>query len=204
MDNKLTSEQLRQKIWWEFLDLLTGALLPLVIMLLFSCTIIMFADSDDLAVQLVAVIGGDILLAAAYFIFGSKNGSTAYRKFYLNETKRALDSAEKQALYRTGEYSLWKGFVIPLISCVPYVVVQVINACAPNQVCTFLLIYAFGWAYFPFTLAGLHQALGLVMLVVPVAAHAAGYVYGKCKEEKLQAQLEATNADGKAKKKGKK
>ena len=200
MQITLTPEEKRQKIWWEFLDLLTGAVLPLVIMLLFSFTIIMFAASDDFAVQLVAVIGGDILLAAAYVIFGTKNGSTAYRKFYLNQTKRALDSTEKKVIYKTGEYALWKGFVIPLISCVPYVIVQLINICAPNTVCEFLLLYAFGWAYYPLHIAGLNQGFNFIFILMPVAAHAAGYYYGMRKEEKIQARLEATNAENKAKK----
>ena len=67
-----------------------------------------------------------------------------------------------------------------------------------------MLMYAFGWAYYPFTLAGLHEALGIVMIAVPIIAHAAGYFVGMRKEEKLQAQLEATNAEEKAKKKKRK
>lgn len=167
---------------------------PLVIMLLFSCTIIMFAASDDLAVALVAVIGGDILLAGAYVIFGTKNGATAYRMFYLNETKRALNNTEEKVIFKTGEYALWKGFAIPALACVPYIVVQLINICAPNMVCTFLLEYAFGWAYYPFKLAGLPEALNFIFIIFPVAAHAVGYVYGKEKQKKIQTEEAAESA----------
>lgn len=188
MATELNAQQKRNKFKLEFLDLLTGAMFPLVIMLLFSCTIIMFAASDDLAVALVAVIGGDILLAGAYVIFGTKNGATAYRMFYLNETKRALNNTEEKVIFKTGEYALWKGFAIPALACVPYIVVQLINICAPNMVCTFLLEYAFGWAYYPFKLAGLPEALNFIFIIFPMAAHAVGYVYGKEKQKKIQAE----------------
>lgn len=204
MEIQLTSEQKRQKFLWEVRDLVVGAMLPLVIMLLFSCTIIMFADSDDLAVQLVAVIGGDILLAAAYVTFGRKNGATAYDRFYSNQTKRSLNSSEKQVIYRTGEYALWKGFVIPLISCIPYIIFQLINIFAPNTVCEFALRYAFGWAYYPLHIAGLSEALNFIWIVIPVAAHAIGYYTGMRKAERVQAELEAQIAEGKNKKKRRK
>lgn len=192
------------KFLMELGDLITGALLPFIVMLIFGSTITMFAGMSDVAVQLTACIGGNVLIAAAYVIFGTKNGSVAYRKLYVNQTKRALNSSELKVVYGTGEYAFWKGIVIPFISCVPYLIFQIINIAAPNSVCRFMLMYAFGWAYYPFTLAGLHEALGIVMIAVPIIAHAAGYFVGMRKEEKLQAQLEATNAEEKAKKKKRK
>ena len=204
MQIELTSEEKRQKFLWEARDLVLGALLPFIIMLLFSCTIIMFADSGDLAVRLVAVIGGNILLAAAYVIFGRKNGATAYNRFYVNQTKRSLNSKEKAVLYKTGEYALWKGFAIPLISCIPYIIFQLINIFAPNAVCNFALRYAFGWAYYPFGIAGLHEAVNFVMIIVPVAAHVIGYYTGMRKEERIQAELaEQTQAKSNRKKRRK-
>ena len=44
----------------------------------------------------------------------------------------------------------------------------------------------------------------MLRIAVPMIAHAAGYFVGMRKEEKLQAQLEATNAEEKAKKKKRK
>ena len=157
------------KFLMELGDLITGALLPFIVMLIFGSTITMFAGMSDVAVQLTAC-------------FGTKNGSVAYRKLYVNQTKRALNSSELKVVYGTGEYAFWKGIVIPFISCVPYLIFQIINIAAPNS----------------------HEALGIVMIAVPITAHAAGYFVGMRKEEKLQAQLEATNAEEKAKKKKRK
>ena len=70
----------------ELGDLITGALLPFIVMLIFGSTITMFAGMSDVAVQLTACIGGNVLIAAAYVIFGTKNGSVAYRKLYVNQT----------------------------------------------------------------------------------------------------------------------
>ena len=194
MQTELTPQEKRQKFLWEARDLIIGAALPFVIMCIFSSTIILFADTDDLTVQLIAIIGGDILLAAAYFIFGRQNGATAYRKYYLNETKRALNSSDKKVIYKTGEYALWKGFAIPLISCVPFIILQIINICAPNTFCEFMLRYACGWAYFPLHAAGVHEAVNFVFIVIPVAAHVAGYILGMKKEEKIQAQVAEESA----------
>lgn len=204
MQTQLTAKEKRQKFWWEVRELLNCAMLPFVIMLLFSCTIIMFADSGDLAVQLVAVIGGDILLAAAYAIFGVKNGSVAYNIYYLNQTKRSLNSSEKQVIYATGEYALWKGIVIPVITCIPYIIFQLINILAPNDVCHFALLYAFGWAYYPLHIAGLHEAFNFLWIIPLVAVHAVAYYLGMRKAEKAQAQLLEQEEMKKSKKKKKK
>ena len=74
------------KFLMELGDLITGALLPFIVMLIFGSTITMFAGMSDVAVQLTACIGGNVLIAAAYVIFGTKNGSVAYRKLYVNQT----------------------------------------------------------------------------------------------------------------------
>lgn len=202
MQTELTPQQKRQKILWEARDLLLGAAFPFIIMCIFSSTIIMFADMNDLAVRLIAVIGGDILLAAAYVIFGRQNGATGYRKYYLNETKRALNSAESKVIYKTGEYALWKGFVIPLISCIPFIIFQVIDICYTNTFCQFMLRYACGWAYYPLHGLGVHEAVNFVLIVIPVAAHAAGYVLGMKREEKIQSAIAEESEKKKNVKKG--
>lgn len=205
MQTELTSQQKRQKFLWEARDLVIGAALPFVVMCIFSSMIIMFAGMNDLTVRLIAIIGGDILLVAAYVIFGRQNGATGYRKYYLNETKRALNSTESKVIYKTGEYALWKGFVIPFISCIPFIILQVINICYANAFCTFMLSYACGWAYYPLQGTGAPEAVNFVFIILPVAAHAVGYVLGMKKEEKIQAQIaEESERIKNAKKKGRK
>lgn len=187
--SNLSPAEKRQKFLWEFIDLLTGAAFPFIIMCIFSSTIIMFAASEDVAVQLLAVIGGDILLLGAYVIFGRQNGATAYRKHVLNEQKRSLNSSDKRSIYATGEYEVWKGAVIPLITCVPFIIFQIIDLCAPNTFTSFMLEYACGWAYFPISLTGAPQALDFALIILPVAAHLTGYILGKRKEENLQKEI---------------
>lgn len=192
--SNLNSAQRRQKFLWELKDLLTGAAFPFIIMCIFSSTIIMFASSEDLAVQLLAVVGGNFLLLAAYVVFGRQNGATAYRKFILNQTKRSLNSSDKTAIYATGEYALWKGAVIPLITCVPFFICQITDLCIPNPFTAFMLRYACGWAYYPVFLTGAPQALDFLFTVLPIGAHLAGYILGKKKEIKAQEQIAEENA----------
>ncbi|MGN0818221.1 MAG: hypothetical protein ACI4L9_04555 [Candidatus Coproplasma sp.] len=200
MSNLSTAEK-RQKILWEIKDLLIGAAFPFIVMCVFSSTIIMFGASEDLAIQLIAVIGGDLMLLAAYVIFGRQNGATAYRKTVLNASKRSLNSSDKRVLYATGEYALWKGLVIPFITCVPFIIFQIIDLCCTNMFTTFMLQYACGWAYYPIYLTGAPQALDFLFLVIPVAAHLVGYVLGKKKELEAQAAEEGKRAKDKKRKK---
>lgn len=203
MEKVLSPAEKRQKFLWELKDLLIGAALPFVIMCIFSSTIIMFGDSDDIAIAVLAIGGGNLLLIAAFVIFGRQNGAVSYRKFYLNETKRRLNSSDKNAIYKTGEYALWKGIVIPLITCVPFIILQIVNIAVPNTFCIFALKYVCGWAYLPLAKAGVHEAVNFIFIVVPVASHLAGYVLGMLKEQKLQAQLAEESAKVKKHKKSK-
>ncbi len=204
MEKVLSAAEKRQKILWEIRDLLIGAAFPFVIMCIFSSTIIMFGDSDDIAIQILAILGGNIMLIAAFIIFGRQNGAVSYRKYYLNETKRRLNSSDKRAIYKTGEYALWKGIVIPLITCIPFIIVQIINIAVPNTFCLFVLKYVCGWAYYPLSKAGVHEAVNFVFIIIPVASHLGGYVLGMLKEQKLQAQLAEENEKAKKRKKSKK
>ena len=200
METKLSRSDRRQKILYEISDLLLGALLPFVITCILSSAIIMFAASQDLAIQLIAVVGGDIFLIAAFVAFGKQNGAHAYRTYYLNETKRKLNNTEKKVVFRTGEYALWKGFVIPLIACVPFIIVQLLHIIVPNDVLLFILQYVCGWAYYPLSMAKVPEAVNFVFIIVPIAAHVAGYVAGMRKEEKIQAQIAEESAARKKKK----
>ncbi|MGN0814398.1 MAG: hypothetical protein ACI4MH_04110 [Candidatus Coproplasma sp.] len=199
----LSSAEKRQKFLWELKDLLVGAAFPFIIMCIFSSTIIMFASSEDLAIELLAVIGGNVLLLAAYVIFGRQNGATAFHKFVLNETKRSLNSSDKRSIYATGEYAVWKGVVIPLITCIPFIIFQIVDLIYPNAFTSFMLQYACGWAYFPISLTGAPQALDFLFIILPVGAHLAGYILGKKKEEKLQEEIQEESQKIKSKKRKK-
>lgn len=194
MSAQLTKREKNEKFWGEVKDLLIGAAFPFVIMIVFSTSIIMFASFDDLAIQIIATVGGEALLVVAFVIFGRQNGASAYRKFVLHERKRALNSSDKKSIYKTGEYALWKGFVIPLIVTVPFLVFQIVNLCSPNSFTEFILLYACGWAYFPLSFFGAHQAYNFILIALPVGVHAAGYAAGKRKEEAIQKKIEEENA----------
>ena len=147
-----TDNKKSNKILYEIRDMLTGAAFPIMLQLIFSTSIILFADyNEEPVLQVFVLVFGEILLAGAYVVFGRQNGLAAYRRTVLGEKKRAGGTADKRALYKTGEYALWKGFVIGAVSCVPFVVFQFIQCVAPNIVCEFILKYAFGWAVYPFS-----------------------------------------------------
>lgn len=178
---------LSRRIWLELKDLLAGAAFPFVVLLVLNSTIIMFASTADLAISLLALIGGEIMLVLAFIAFGRANGSAAYAKTVLHGQKRSLGSKEEKVVCKTGEYALWKGAVIPLIVCIPYIIIQIIGLIYPNSACDFAFKYMFGWAYYPFARLGdSFQALGFIMIIVPVAAHLGGYVLGKLKQIKIQ------------------
>ncbi len=175
---------------------------PFIITLVISSTILVFASySGELAVSIIATVGGEAMLIAALIIFGRANGSAAYKKTALNSQKRELGSKEEQVLCRTGEYAVWKGIVIGLILCVPFLIFQTIELCYHNLVCSFCLQYMCGWAYYPFSYMGEgFQALNYILIIVPVGAHTLGYWLGKLKQEKLQRQIAETNAEKKGRK----
>lgn len=189
---------LSRKIGLEILDLLAGTAFPFVVMTVISSTIIMFAGSGDLGISLLALIGGEIMLTAAFVVFGRANGNAAYSKTVLNDQKRALGSKDEKVVCKTGEYALWKGGLIALIVCVPYIIVQIIELCYSNSVCGFCLQYMFGWAYYPFSYLGEeYQALSFIMILLPVAAHMVGYYLGKLKQIKIQEAVAATRENKK-------
>lgn len=203
---QLTNKQKRQKIWFETKDLLAGAAFPLMLQLIFSASVIMFAGySEDTALQIVALLFGEALLIGAYIIFGRTNGITAFRRTVQNEKKREINSSELKVIYKTGEYALYKGFVIGLISTVPYILFQLIQCIAPNSVCDFVLKYAFGWASYPFVLISespavgeLTQWLNFLWVIFPVCIHAAAYFWGGKAEAARQKKLaEAQEYKGK-------
>ncbi len=209
MENEYGFEQItystKRKILLEIKDLLAGIAFPFMISLIFSASIISFsAYNGDLAVTLVSLIGGEIMFIAALVVFGRANGAAAYKKTILHDRKRALGSSDEVSVYCTGEYRLWKGFLIGFILTVPFIIFQIIQLAAPNTFCKFCLQYLFGWAYCPFSLLGeSYQALNFIMVLLPVGVHALGYYLGKLKQIKVQKELEAQELKGKKKRKKK-
>ena len=183
-------------MWKKFLlelkDMLAGAAFPIMLQLILSASVILLASyTDEIGLSIAALVFGELLLAGAYIIFGRQNGIVAYRRTVQNNKKREAGSNEDRAVLHVGEYGLYKGFVIALISCVPFIIFQIINGAAPNKPCGFILKYAFGWAWYPVELinlsgANLSEWLNLIWIVVPVAIHALAYFLGAKKEEKKQ------------------
>lgn len=200
MDEQLTKQEKRRKILWEIKDIFAGVAFPLIVLVIFSSTIIAYAFTgiDDLTVKILAVGGGELLIIIAYIIFGRQNGATAYRKFVLNDKKRAIGSDDKQSIYKTGEYAIWKGALIGFLTTVPFIIFQIINICYENSFCTFILQYACGWAFFPSRLLGAHQAVNLALALLPTGVHLIGYILGRYKEEKIQNKI--SEESGKLKK----
>ncbi len=193
-----------RKIWLEFKDILAGVAFPFMLSLVLSTTIILYASysSQDLGVSLVALIGGELMLGAAFLIFGRANGSAAYKKTVSNAQKRELNSTDERVLCHTGEYALWKGVLIGFIPCIPFVIFQTIELIFSNVVCSFCLKYICGWAYYPFHYLGeKFQALNYVIVIFPVAMHVIGYHLGKLKQIKIQEEIAQTLDGNKRKKK---
>ena len=163
-----------------------------MLQLVLSVSVILFADyNEDVAIQVFALVVGEIMLLAAYVIFGRQNGSSAYRKAVIAQKKREMGSKDIKDYYRTGEYALWKGAVIGAVSCVPFILFQFIQCLAPNLFCEFILKYAFGWAVYPFIVIGVDIPwLNFIWIVVPVAVHTVAYYFGANGEKKKQAAIE--------------
>lgn len=160
-----------------------------MLMLILSASIISFSDTDDIAISVVVLVFGELLLIIAYIIFGKQNGVTAVRRNVQQSKKREAGADDLKARFYTGEYALYKGFVIGFISCIPYIIVQIIGSAAPNVACDFLLKYAFGWAYFPLSYAGVSTWANLVFVIPLTAVHAAAYYLGAALERKKQAKV---------------
>ena len=200
---ELNSSQKRQKILLEIKDFLVGAAFPFMLQLVLSVSVILFADAQgELAIQVFALVVGEIMLIAAYVIFGRQNGISAYRKTTLTQKKRDMGSTDVNVYYKTGEYAIWKGIVIGAISTVPFILFQFIQCLAPNTFCEFLLKYAFGWAAYPFKVIGVEtEWLNFIWIVIPIGVHTGAYYLGGRQEKKKQELLEkAQEIKGKKKK----
>ena len=184
--------------------MLSGAAFPLMLMIILSASFIGMAGalSDDRLLGIALLCIGEALLAASYVIFGRQSGVSSVRKLVQNAKKREIGKEDRQAKFRTGEYSAYKGFVIGFISCVPYIIIQIIECAAHNSFCDFLLQYAFAWAASPFTYIDVSNWLNLVLVLGLVAVHGLAYIWGGHAEwNKQQKIAELEQAAGKKKNK---
>lgn len=189
---ELTKQQKKQKILLEIKDILIGVAFPLMLQLILSASVILFADiNEEPAIQGVVLAVGEAMLIAAYVIFGRQNGISAYRKFVVTQKKRDMQTTEEKAYYKTGEYAIWKAVVIGTVTVIPFMLFQFIQCLAPNTFCEFILKYAFGWATYPFPVFGVNIPwLNFVWIVIPIGVHTLAYYLGGRKEKKRQELLE--------------
>lgn len=191
---KISSKDWGKKFFLELKDLLVGAAFPLMLSLILSSTIISYAaygNGEDLGIKIVVLLVGEALIIAATVIFGKQNGKAAYKKTVQNGNKRKAGANDDGSRLYIGEYSLIKGALIPVISCIPFIIFQIIEGAYHNNVCEFALMYAFGWAYFPFKLAGLSQWLNLIWIIPYAGVHLGAYIFGGKTEKKKLDQLAA-------------
>lgn len=199
MTTEFSAADKRKAVGYEIRDLLAGAAFPFMIQLVFSASIILFADisTGDLALRIVALVFGEGLLIGAYVVFGRQNGIQGERKTVQNAARRE-NCDDLKSHFKVGEYALWKGFAVGAITCVPYVIFQIVNCAFPNTVVEFLLKYAFGWATYPLSLTEISDWLNLVWIIPLTCIHAAAYAWGGALERKRRQKVAARG--GKAEK----
>lgn len=181
-----------RKAWLEIKDILVGLAFPLIVSIVLSSTILLYAYTADLTLSLIALIGGEIMLVASLVMFGRANGSAAYDKTLMNAQKRELGSTDERVICHTGEYAIWKSIVIALILCAPFIIFQTIELCYHNSFTEFCLKYICGWGYFSCHYLGKqYQALNYILVAMPIAAHTVGYHLGKLRRIKIQELREA-------------
>ncbi|MDE6504736.1 MAG: hypothetical protein K2L42_02580 [Clostridia bacterium] len=193
MENNLDIKEKRKALALEAKDILAGAAFPFMLSLILSATVMSFiayGGGGDLGIQILILIAGEALLIAAIVIFGKQNGVAAYKKTVQNRQKRNAGSTDIRATAHVGEYAVYKSVIIAAVACVPFVAVKIIYAAYPNDVCRFMLMYVFGWGYYPFALAKLSPWLNLIMIIPFIAVHTAAYVWGGKTEQKKQSALE--------------
>lgn len=191
--------------WYELRDMLAGAAFPIMLQMIISVTFIgmttFIISSNDIALSAVLLSVGEILLAVAYGIFGRQSGVTSVRRILNHSKKVEIGTNDKKAIFGTGEYSAYKGFLIAFISCVPYIIFQIIQCIVPNTFCDFLLRYVFAWAAIPFSfIQGASPWLNLIMVLLPVAVHGVVYVIFAHREwdklQRLNKTQKSVSADG--------
>lgn len=159
-------------------------------------------SADDFLLAIIMLSIGELFVGAAYFIFGRQSGIASVRKIIQNAKKREIGTNDKLALLNIGEYSAYKGFLMGFLSCIPYIIFQIIQCAASNTFCEFVLQYVFGWAALPLTLGEnrISPWLNLLFVLYPVAVHGIAYIFGAHREWNKQqkvAQMQGGSADKK-------
>lgn len=194
------NENKKRLVKEEFLDICAGIAFPMIMQIMFSVTIILFADyaESELWIGIVSLVIGEAFIFVAYFMFGSKNGSVAYTNFVVAEQIRVDGQPDYR---RGGEYKPYKGFLLGFITTIPYLIFHIFYCIFPNaSFLEFILLYAFGWAVYPIYLGtGTINAFSMLFVSVLTVIHGVGYIVGKNKEFKRREALrladEATAAE---------
>lgn len=186
--NEETKISVSKKILWEARDMLAGAAFPLMLTVILSATVISFIayGGSDIVLKALILAAGEVMVIAATVIFGKQNGVTAYKKTVDHTNKRSINSDDLKARMYTGEYAPYKGVIIGLIICVPFIIFEIVYAAAPVKFLEFIMAYVFGWGYFPFTLGNLSPWLNLLCVIPFVGVHTAAYIWGGKTEKKKQ------------------
>ena len=187
---------------YETKDVLSGTAFPLMLQMILSVTFIGMATAfseDDLLLSIIMLCIGELFVGAAYFIFGRQSGITSVRKIVQNAKKREIGTSDKQALLCIGEYSAYKGFLIGFISCIPYIVFQIIQCAAPNSFCDFVLQYVFGWAalFLPAIAgSGVSKWYNFLLVLFPVTVHGVTYIIAAYREWAKQQKVAILQSHG--------
>ncbi|MCD8206087.1 MAG: hypothetical protein LUD29_05700 [Clostridia bacterium] len=200
-DEDEESEEVKSKDYTpsrEFVDLLAGAAYPFIIQLVFSATVMVFANAMDSPwIVIIALVIGEGLLIGAYVLFGMRSGSVAYSR-YVQGQKIRDESEENAGFKKVGEYKLYKGFLIGFISVVPCIIVHFFYLVTPNSVCEFLMQYIFSWEFAPTIIYKSFNdiaigdvelwinAISLLVCIMPIVLHGAMYYVGMKREYKKQ------------------
>lgn len=180
-----------KKIAYELLDMLQGAAFSFMLALILSASIISYcAYAEDKVIAVLVFAVGELMVLAAYFIFGRQNGIMAYRKTRVYLKKEELQTGDLRTEFKTGAYRPYKGVLIPLISAVPYIIFQFFQIILPNSFCEFAMLYMFGWAYYPFTLLEMSAWLNYLCIIPICLVHLAAYIYGARKEKERQEKVD--------------
>lgn len=184
----------RTAFLYEAKDVFAGTAFPLMLQMILSVTFIGMATAfsvDDLLLAIIMLSIGELFVGAAYFIFGRQSGIASVRRIVQNAKKREIGTNDKKALLYIGEYSAYKGFLMGFLSCVPYIIFQIIECAAPNMFCEFVLEYVFGWAAIPLTLGQIKISpwFNLLFVFYPVAVHGLAYIFGAHREWNKQQKV---------------
>ncbi len=168
-------------IFEEIKDVLLLGMLPFIVLCVFSSTISIFAVEEEMEIELriLIILVGEALSVASLVVFGRQNGMTSYKKLDANNLKRSIGLKDDSLLYTTGEYAIYKGFLIGIVPALMFIVLQTINMFGDFSFVYFLLQYGCSWATAPLSLiTNCPKGVLYVMVIVPILFHGLGYIWG--------------------------